>query len=97
MITPQISSFGMLLCAKNPKAMKNHGKNGALKENNPKNVSSTSGFLLPRTYTRTLTNGGPRNIICIDGDRHRRNAAAKKSIHEKRAGDLPEASSSNRA
>jgi len=74
--TPIISSFGMVPWSAKLKAIKTHGRYGAVKTNRPKKLKRVSGFRLDQMYTKVEDKGWPRNGIETRGERHIRHTMA---------------------
>lgn len=81
--TPMISSLGMEPCMKRLKAIKTHGRYGAVNTNSPKKLKRVSGFRRDQMYTSVDESGCPRNGIETNGDNAIRLVMAYRRSQEK--------------
>src|ERR1700760_1023623 len=96
MTRPQISSFGIVLCTVNEKAIRTRGSHGALNVIRPRRLRCVSGFRRLQIYTNTELNAVPRNAMLNNGAIPSNIIDANIKSHVYRAGDLPDASSTSR-
>ena len=75
-MTPQISSFGTVPCSTRLKAIKTHGRYGAVNTSSPRKESLVSGFRLLHMYTSVELRAEPRKGMESSGERQRREAVA---------------------
>jgi hypothetical protein len=64
-----ISSLGIDPCMKRLKAMRTHGKYGAVNTRSPRKLNLVSGLRRDQMYTRVDESGWPRNGMDTRGDR----------------------------
>jgi hypothetical protein len=79
------------------KAIKTHGRYGAVNTRTPRKLRRVSGFLRDQMYTRVLDSADPRNGMEVVRElRASSDVHAYSSNHEKTAGEGPEPCSSSR-
>ena len=75
-MTPHISSFGTVPCSTRLKAIKTHGRYGAVNTSSPRKESLVSGFRRLHMYTNVELSAEPRKGMESSGERQRREAVA---------------------